>query len=54
MLNSAEHDFFLLMNVKMPKIVGILTFMGRKNSILNLSKPEIKKLNFDIFIVMSI
>ena len=24
--------FFLLINVKMPKIVGILTFMSRKNS----------------------
>ena len=24
--------FFLLINVKMPTIVGILTFMGRKNS----------------------
>ena len=32
-LNSAEHEimnFFLLINVKMPTIVGILTFMSRK------------------------
>ena len=28
--------FFLLINVKMPTIVGILTFMSRKNSILGL------------------
>ena len=27
--------FFLLINVKMPTIVGILTFMSRKNSMLN-------------------
>ena len=32
--------FFLLINVKMPTIVGILTFMSRKNSILSLSEPE--------------
>ena len=32
--------FFLLMNVKMPTIVGILTFMSRRNSILGLSEPE--------------
>ena len=32
--------FFLLINVKMPTFVGILTFMSRKNSILGLSDPE--------------
>ena len=32
--------FFLLINVKMPTIVGILTFESRKNSILSLSEPE--------------
>ena len=31
---------FLLINVKMPTIVGILTFMSRKNSILCLSESE--------------
>ena len=31
--------FFLLINVKMPTIVGILTFMSRKNSILGWSEP---------------
>ena len=31
--------FSLLINVKMPTIVGILTFMSRKNSILDLPKP---------------
>ena len=35
---------FLLVNVKMPTIVGILTFMGGKNNIVGLSEPE-KKLN---------
>ena len=40
--------FFLLINVKMPTIVGILIFMSRKNSILSLSEP--KKAEFlDIF-----
>ena len=32
--------FFLLINVKMPTIVGILTFMSGKNSILVLSEPK--------------
>ena len=32
--------FFQLINVKMPTIVGILTFMSRKNSILGLSESE--------------
>ena len=41
MLNSTEHEiFFLLINVKMPTIVGILTFMSGKNSILGLSEPK--------------
>ena len=31
---------FLLINVRMPITVGILTFMNRKNSILGLSEPE--------------
>ena len=31
--------FFLLINVKRPTIVGILTFMSRKNSLLHLSEP---------------
>ena len=31
---------FQLKNVKMPTIVGILTFMSRKNNILGLSEPE--------------
>ena len=32
-------EFFPLINVKMPTIVGILTFMSRKNSILFLPEP---------------
>ena len=39
-LNSAEHDFFLFTNVKMPTSVGTLTFVSRKNSILGFSEPE--------------
>ena len=40
MLNSTEHEIFLLINVKMPTIVGILTFMSEKTSILDLSEPK--------------
>ena len=32
--------FFLLINVKTPTTVGILTFMNRKNAILGLSESE--------------
>ena len=41
--------FSLLITVKMLTIVGILTFMNRKNGILGLSEPEFN----DIFILMS-
>ena len=37
-------NFFLLINVKMPTNVGILTFVSVKNSILGLSEP--KKVEF--------
>ena len=33
-------QFFLVIIVKMPTPVGILTIMSRKNSILRLSEPE--------------
>ena len=42
--------FFQLTNVKMPTIVGILTFMSRKNSIIGLSEPEKKNEFIDSFI----
>ena len=32
--------FFLLINVKMPTVVGILTFISGENSILGLSEPN--------------
>ena len=53
MLNSQlSMSFFRLINVKMPTIVGILTFMSGKNSILGLYEPE--NVDFlDIFILMS-
>ena len=44
---------FFLINVKMPTIIAILTFMSRKNSILRLSEPEIAEF-LDIFILTSI
>ena len=37
--------FFLLINVKMPTIVGILTFMSGKNSILDISEPKINRMS---------
>ena len=40
---------FLLIIVKMPTVVGNLTFMSRKNSILGLSEPE-KKLNLLMYL----
>ena len=40
MLNSAEHEIFPAHNVKMPTIVGILTFMSRKNSLQGFSEHE--------------
>ena len=45
--------FFLLINVKLPTIVGIVTFMRGENSILGLSEHE-KAESLDIFILMSI
>ena len=48
MLNSTEHEIFLLISVKIPTIVGILIFMSEKNSILGLSEP-IKAEVLDIF-----
>ena len=41
MLNSTEHKIFPAHKCfKMPTIVGILTFMSMKNSILGLSEPK--------------
>ena len=45
---------FLFLNVKMPTIVGILTFMSGKNNILGLSEPEKNTVVLDIFILRSI
>ena len=39
LLNSAEHEFFLLINVKMQTFVGILTFVSMKSSNTGLSVP---------------
>ena len=46
-------NYFLLINIKMPTIVGILTLMSRKNSIVGFSEPD-KKLHFLSFILRSI
>ena len=39
---------FLLINVKMPTIVGIITFMNRKNIIIGLSEHQKSRI-LDIF-----
>ena len=54
MLNSLSMKCFLLINVKMPTIVGILTFMSGKNNILGLSKPGENAEYLDIFVLISI
>ena len=33
--SRAEHEKFLLINIKMPTIVGILIFISKKNFMLN-------------------
>ena len=38
--------FFLLINVQMPTIVGILTFMSGENSILGLYEPNISQISW--------
>ena len=43
--------FFPLINVKMPTIVGILTFMSRKNFILSWVEHEKKFYNLEACIV---
>ena len=52
-LTQLSRTFFLLIDVKMPTIVGILTFMSRKNSIIGLSEQE-KAESLLILILMSI
>ena len=49
MLSSTEYEFFLLVNVKMPTIVGTLTFMSGKNSILGLSEPTKRRISGHIY-----
>ena len=39
-LNSAEHEIILLINVKMPTIVGILTFICMINTTSEILKPR--------------
>ena len=55
MLNSAEHEIYLLIHVKMPTIVGNcwpIDIYEQVNSILDLSEPENAEF-LDIFILMS-
>ena len=40
--NSAEHEIFQLINVKMPTVVGILTFMSRRNGVLGLCSGKMQ------------
>ena len=52
-LTQVSMKFFMLINVKMPTIVGVLTFMSGKNSILGLSEPKNAEF-LDILILISI
>ena len=53
MLSSTEHEIFLLIKVKMPTIVGILTFMSGNINILDLSEPKKAEI-LDFVLLMSI
>ena len=44
MLNSAGHGFILLINVKLPTVIGILTF----TSMINTTSERLKARNFFI------
>ena len=44
MLNIAEHKISLLINVKMPTIVGIFKFISRENFMLSSAEHEQKGL----------
>ena len=44
--------FFLLKNVKLPTIVGILTFMSRKNLMLRLVEHEIFRTSGTVFLLL--
>ena len=44
MLNSAEQEIILLINVKMPTIIGILTFIN----MINTTSERLKAKNFFI------
>ena len=53
MLNSSEHDFFLLINVEMLTNDGILKFISEKKNIQGLSEPKTAEF-LDTVILMSI
>ena len=48
-LNSAEHKFYPANNVKMPTIVGILTFI----SMINTTSERLKAINFFVCLYFS-
>ena len=45
-------NFFLLINVKMPTMVGILIFMCGKNSIFGLSEPKKSRFFYIYFLYL--
>ena len=53
MLNSAEHEISPGINFKMPTVVGILTFMTWKNTVLGLYDPEKTAEFLDIFLILT-
>ena len=50
---SLKCYFFLSINVKIPNIVGILTFISRKNFMLNSGLVTIQKNVFGVILIQS-
>ena len=53
MLNSTEHEFFMLINFKMHRIVGSVTFINIINTTFESLKPKNKSEFFSILVFMS-
>ena len=49
MLNTAEHEIILLINIKMPTVVGILIFISKLNFTLFSIKKNVKIIRILIF-----
>ena len=53
MLNSTEHEIFSAHHIKVPTIVGILTFISRINTIFNeclMPRLHLPWASYDLFV----